>query len=264
METLANIKGLGKIVQENKDFYSNLLELKEAKAELITPRDEAYARVQTKGKEDIGKYYGTWTTAGLEYAKKELPILRLESRLLDLELAKQAVEANRNDNYFSTGSTKEYEESLKQAEKDKNKEPIERKVIILPSRDNFTIDDTQNWEVLEAVLKDQAKPYFELNGPLIVYLINKDTVDRQKRTLLTQMVFLSFDLRSDFYGHYRDLVNDSGARGVRKESAEGTSQKVLPYTKKELEKYLNIVQDVRKGKLPNSKLEEVLDFFKEL
>ena len=57
--TLANIKGLGEIVQVCNNFYNKLQELKQAGAKLISPRDEAYARIQTKGKENIGRSDGT-------------------------------------------------------------------------------------------------------------------------------------------------------------------------------------------------------------
>lgn len=77
MRTLADVKGLGKIVQAGSDFYHNLLELKKAKAGIITPRDEAYARLQTRNKENIGRNEGTYTTAGFEYVKHSQEICLL-------------------------------------------------------------------------------------------------------------------------------------------------------------------------------------------
>ena len=107
---IAYVKGVGQVVETRKNFYDELLEFQEAGAKLITPSQEMKARIRTAGKENIGKSYGTWTTAGFDYAKAELPLLKLNSRLLNPELARQAVEANRSNKYFSTQSTKEYEQ----------------------------------------------------------------------------------------------------------------------------------------------------------
>src|SRR3989338_7130359 len=153
MKSLANVKGLGEVVEVAGDFYNELQALRQGRAKLISPRNEAYARIETAGKEAIGKTYGTRTTAGLEYAKGQLPLFRLNSRLMNQELAKMAVEANSAGRYFSTESTREYKESLKQAEKDKSKAPAERNVIVLPSRDNFSVTSQKNFEVLEFALK---------------------------------------------------------------------------------------------------------------
>ncbi|MEK6861859.1 MAG: hypothetical protein AABY07_07885 [Nanoarchaeota archaeon] len=216
---LADVKGLGEVVESDKYFYIALQELKSGRARLITPREEAYARLNTKG--SIGGSDGTWTTAGFEYAKEQSPILNLNSRLTDPSLAKLATEANREGNYFSTESIREYEQSLKQAEKDKNKEPAKRNTIVLPSRNEFRITDKENWEVLETVLKDQAKPYFEFNGPIVVYPVPPETIDTQEGTLLTQLWFGSLDDRSYFSGVSRNLDYGNWVRGVR-DSAEGT------------------------------------------
>ena len=223
LKVIAYVKGLGEVVETAADFYSELKELKLGGARLISPRDEAYARLQTRGKEDIGKDCGTRTRAGFEHAKEQLPILRLNSRLLNPALAKKAVKSNRANAYFHTETTEEYEQSLKQAEKDMSKEPSKRSAVVLPSRDNFTMSDKENWEVLEAVLKDQAEPYFKFNGPITVYPVDKKVVDAQDGTIETALWFWSLGNRSDFIGYYGDLGDADRARGVRK-SAEGAAK----------------------------------------
>lgn len=260
---LADVKGLGRVVEAFGDFYSDLQQIQEAKAGLISPRDETYARLMTKEKENIGKEYGTWTCAGFEYAKGQSPIFRLNSRLTEPEKAKLLVKVNRQGKYFHTESTREYEESLRQAEEDKDKEPVERNVIVLPSRDNFIMSDKENWEIYQAILKEQAKPYFELNGPIPFYLVDKDVVDSQNGTILTPLWFSSLDYRSGFNGNYTFLVNlNFRARGVLR-SAEGTA-KILPYSQKQVGKYLKLVLGVRNGNMPASKLEEVAEFLESL
>ena len=112
LKIIANIKGLGKIVEVNGNLYTEIQKLRDNGARLISSRDEAYARLQTFGKENIGKSYVIRTTGGFEYAKKQLPIFRVKSRLTNPKLVKLAVETNRAGNYFHTESTKEYEDSF--------------------------------------------------------------------------------------------------------------------------------------------------------
>ena len=265
LRVIAEVEGLGKVVETLADFYTELGQLNDGGARLISPRNEAYARLQTRGKEGIGKFYGTWTTGGFEYAKEQLPIFRVKSRLTS-RLAELAVEANRGGNYFHTGSTKEYEASLVQAEKDKNKEPEKRNVIILPSREKFTMSDKENWEVYQAILKDQSKSYFEFNGPITVYPMGKKIVDSQDGTILTALGFANLGSESSFFGNGRDLDIGSRARGVCV-SAKGTVQKnsglnIHTYTPAQARKYLRILNGVMSGKYGTSKLAELADFLK--
>ena len=119
----------------------------------------------------------------------------------------------------------------------------ERDVIVLPSREQFTISDKENWEVYQAVLKDQAKPYFELDGPINVSPVGANTVDAQKGTLLTALWFGDFRYYPGFGGDYRDPLTDVGGwvRAIYKESGEA---KVAEPLRK---KFYNIL----KGKLTN-------------
>lgn len=256
MRTLASIEGLGKIVEVVGAFDVKLQELEQAaeeagvklKTPVITPRDEAYARIKTKDAKQIGRNYGTWTTSGFEYAKGELPVLTRESRLLNLGLAEQAVIANRNEEYFHTNTTQEYDEARKIADKEikQGKKPNERTVLVLPSRENFRITPKENWHVLEFLLQDQAKPYFDLHeihsrkSSIPVCLVDKDTVDAQTGTLMTVLWFSSLDGWSGLDGDYRDLLyGDGRARGVFEKTSEAGSRprktpKIkLPYTQRE-------------------------------
>jgi len=220
LSILAEVKGLGKVVEVYGEFYNNLKYLKEGGAKLISPRNEAYARLQTRGRENIGQNFGTRTSAGLEYAKNQLPILRLNSRLLKPRLAKLSVRANKSGNYFNTNSTRMYEESLKQAERDKNKKPVDRNVILLPSRGPFVMNLEENLETLESILKEQAKPYFEFNGAINFYPVDKDIIDSQNGTLLTGMWFRSIGGKSGLYGSCGRNISKikRNVRGVLKET----------------------------------------------
>lgn len=48
LKPIGFIKGLGNIIESEREFYDELLELSENNAELISPRDEIYARKDRK------------------------------------------------------------------------------------------------------------------------------------------------------------------------------------------------------------------------
>ena len=194
MRRLGFVEGLGQVMQSEGDFYALLQDLK---GHLMTPREEAYARLATKDSTHIGQTKGIWTTAGFEYARGMMPILNLRSRLLNRTLAKRAIKANSAGRYFSTETTKEYEESAKEAEG--SLDPVDRTVIVLPSRTQFTLSDKENWDIMQAILKDQAKPYFEFNGPIEVYPVLAGDVDSQGGTLLTQLWVGGLDIRRSYF-----------------------------------------------------------------
>ena len=205
IKTLANVKGLGEVVEVSGALYSELQQLKEAKARLISPRDEAFARIETagRGKKDrskILKIYGlhvpgTRTISGFEYIKGELPIFTAKSRIFEnTEKLETAIDAKKA--YFDIRTTMGYRSLLEQAEEDKEKEPEKRQVIVLPSRKDFEISPTENWEVLQTILGDQAEAYFDLHKrvhgvlkPIPVHLAYKDRVDSQNGTLLSCLYF---------------------------------------------------------------------------
>ena len=255
VEQIAYVKGVGQIVETCKNFYDELIEFQDAGARLITPSQEMKARIRTAGKEDIGKSYGTWTTTGFQHAKAELPLLKLNSRLLNPELARQAVEANKGRKYFSTQSTKEYEQSLAQAEKEKDREPWKKQILVLASRDNFDITPEENFEVLQFLARNPklADDYYEFNGsqPIMTYLVDKNTVDAQDGTLETQLWFGRLDYGSGFSGG-GGLYYDNNARGVLKSSAKPTRaeelssihQVKLPHTPKGAKQEYNLVRRV--------------------
>ena len=265
--TLGYVKGLGYVEESYGDWLTNIVE---SRGKIISPRDEAYARLQTQATEKIGQSYGTQTSAGFEYAKDQLPIVRLHSRLLEKAMAERAVAANKNGNYFCTPTTKEYEASLKEAEKEMKKDPKDWNVFTFPSPDSITISDKEHWNLYQAFLKDQATPYFELNGPITVHHVSKNVVDARNGTLLSYLWFGSLDSRCGFVCDDCFIDFNYETRWVsRKETAEGT-QKIsseeinVAYTQKEINKYSDILQKVRTGELPNSRLEELVEFLERL
>ena len=204
------VPGLGEIIEIRETFYNQLKILSQQNLNPISLRDEAFVRVSTfrqetyAGREkNIGKYVGTWTSAGLEFVANQFPILRINSRLLNPELALAVTKQNRKRGYFCTPSVKEYEQSLKEANADLSKDPKDRNAVILPLRNDFEIGLEQS-EIFEAIFKDKAKEYYRLvnenisdlksndgKTPLVkphrVLLVNPSEVDTYKGTLLTQI-----------------------------------------------------------------------------
>jgi len=233
MTSIIKVQGLGEIVEVGGDFTQILDQLNYYGATLISPRDEAYARLQTRDAERIGRSQGTWTRAGFEYVKGELPVLVRESKLLDPELARQAVEANRQGRHFATNSLDQYAQSLAIAKEDESKDPKDRRAIILPSDTNFITSLERSPEVLQFLLQDQAEQYFRFNceDPMNVYLVDRNTVPSKEGTTLTQLWFRYLGSRSGLNGNDRNLNCDDGSRGVR----DGTSSDVTALSQKNLE-----------------------------
>src|SRR3989338_9443958 len=179
-----NVEGLGIVAQSDGDLYTNVRDLK---GRLISLRDEAYARIQTSGNEDIGKTDGTRTAVELTYIKSDVPVA-LKYDKLSLTIAKRAVEANSKGKYLCTGSTERYDTNREIADKeDKDGIPYkERTAIVLP-RDSFNMSPLENSSQFNFFFEDMAEKkgknsYFNLNKKALVhvYLIDKDMIDGKK------------------------------------------------------------------------------------
>src|SRR3989344_5048513 len=91
----SNVEGLGIVVQSGGDLCTNV---KDLKGKLISIEDEARARIQTSGNEDIGKIDGTRVAVELTYIKSDAPVA-LKYDELNRIIAKRAVEANSKGKY---------------------------------------------------------------------------------------------------------------------------------------------------------------------
>lgn len=247
------VKGLGEVAYSDGSLAVNRRDLK---GRLISPRNEAYARIHTAGKEDIGKTDGTRVALEVDYMKGELPILARYDRL-NLALAKQVVDANSQGKYYCTDSTKKYETKRKLADKEEKqgKSPQERTAIALP-RDSFGMTLTENRQQLDFILQDTGEQYFELNGKVLInfYPIDKKVVDGNSPNLLTNangtivvpyLWFGCLDYGSGLYGRYAYYygrargVSGSSAEGAPKISGETQVQKqVSEYSQRDIEREL--------------------------
>jgi hypothetical protein len=215
-EIIRNVEQIIEVFEIDGNLIELIVKLSDQDARLISARDEAYIRIKTAGKENIGNVEGTNVICGCEYLKGKIPLLTRESRLLDPKLASQAIEVIKNDKYFSTGSTREYEESLAIAKEDESKNPKERRVFILPSYKDFTINRRKNFEVLEFLLQDLAEEYYQFNcsESIKFLLLNPNIFSESKYngTILTYTYFCS--IGNLFYG-YTNQYFSIHSRAVR-------------------------------------------------
>ena len=114
----AKVEGLGDIYEVSAPFDESMKALRvQGIRQPITSRDLAYARREA-GKRSSLCSYGSYTREGFEYAKDQPVLLKLKSRILTNQgIMKQAVEVNRNCNYFAMGK-EIYEQDSEQAQKD--------------------------------------------------------------------------------------------------------------------------------------------------
>ncbi len=220
----------------------------------ITSEELAYARTyHPEGKQSVLMTRGSYTRAGFAYMKGENPIRAPDSPLLNMSLAKQATQANRNNQYFATKNEKRYEQLAKLAKEDKSKEPEKRRAIVLPSRSNFQISSTKNPEVFANIFGRAGQEYLDFLGfnSMTVYPVAEGVVDAQLGTILTQEWLARLGDDSDV-GGLRCLGYASPVRGVQLVTGEASSQKtkkaVLPYT----------TQDLRNAEREITRLSEIL------
>lgn len=234
----AKVEGLGKIYRADPPFDQALESLRKFGIQNpISIRDLAYARIK-EGRESSdlaclrwiegGRSYlcneGSYTSEGFLYLKNKPVLVALNSPLLNLELARQAVESNGNNNYFST-NRRIYERYKKLAEKEKNKSPEKRTVLILPKRGSFDIfaGEFRDNELIRFLFKDQTESYGEFlrehdNNKVPVYLVDKNYVDnKEEESVLTQLNFGDFFM-SDLCGNSMSLCYGN-VRGCLKKLA---------------------------------------------
>ncbi len=252
-----NVEGLGDIVTSIGNLATNVQEL----GRIISIRDDAYARIHS----DIGKTEGTRVSMIVDYLNGEMPVLVRNG--MNQRLAESLVNANSQNKYYSTGSAEQYEKARKTADNEVKSGivPENRKAIMCPSRDVFSMSLTENPEHLNFVFQDVAKEYFEKNGEPIKFLpIHSGTVDASDGTIQNYIWFRCLDVASELLGgDSRNASNCyNGARGVsRVLDAPKAPRKIsaLPYTQSKLSEILNILEGIKQGKVKISDLESEVE-----
>lgn len=246
-----SVEGLGTVVQSEGNLSDNFNDLGGG---LISLRDEAYSRIKTAGKEDIGKFDTTRTAVELNYIRNDFPVAIKYDRL-SREITEWVVNANYTFmQYICTRSTERYDTNRKIAERE-NKDGVpyeERKAIILPrgSRENkfgipckdrttaldveqnmFSMSPLENTNEFKFFLEDMAaqegeNSYFAFNKntPIKVYLINKDIIERDAigTCIVPYILFDGLCNNSELWGDDRHAGDRFSTRGILK-SAESVA-----------------------------------------
>lgn len=263
----------GKILRVDAPFDEALTALRQAGCRYPIPvKDLAAARME-KGKGHSLSQNGSYTREGVLYFQDTPPILALNSPLLDLRLASQAVQANREGRYFFTQDEAMYEEFARLAEQGKSLEPEERKAVYLPkSGCILTKDNADFLGILRTLFggKTAVDNYLAFNGGDIpLFLIEHGEVRAQEGTLLTQLWFWDLDDGSGLGGDGRYLGFSGRVRGVLKSERAIASEPQTPsakplYTQSQITKLATLIQGVREGNLPASKFEQIAQFLDRL
>lgn len=261
-ENLGYIEGLGEIHRIYAPFTEQLEVFRKMGIKApVSIRDASLIRIRGKSIE------GTRTCHAPIYLKDSPTIIaRISPLVKNLEMAKKAVDAHRNNNYpvFDTSIYAQWEKIAKQ---DKGKKPEKRRAIVLPERNNFRIH--RDSEEAEFFWQDKRNEYFKRFVPsdkVKVYQIDLKDVDSSNGTIINYVWFDFPEVGSALVLGDWILDYGNGAFGVLEKTSSAGAQKILgnlvrPYTQREAKKYIDILQKVMSGKAGTSKLEKVLKHF---
>ena len=264
----ADVKGLGEVHKVDKPFDEALKTIKQAGASVISTRDLAYARIE-QGRNSSLCNNGSYVKEGVLYVPGKTLFIR-NSPLLNQRLVGKAVEAHRKGSEFYVDDklANKYQE---QAEADKNKTPEKRKTLAINKRGGFNIPTNRfkDEELTLWLFKDQAEAYGnflkENNINEMPVYLSSDS----KKNFANQVWFGSLGGRSGLLGD-NWYLGCGRVRGVLKQTGEASSQSrksseaKLPYTQKQKERVVGIIQDVREGKKGTSQLEKAIKFLEEI
>jgi len=264
----ADVKGLGTVHKVDKPFDEALKTIKDAGASVIAARDLAYSRIQ-EGERSSLSTNGSYIKEGVLYVPDKTLFIR-NSPLLNQKLAGKAVQAHRDGSefYFDKKLPEKYQE---QAQADKDKSPEKRRILEVGKRGRFNIP-TNRFKDEELTLwlsKDQAEAYGSFLKDNGISKMPVYSSDNDKRNFANQLWLCRLDDRSELGGYGGLLDFGYGVRGVLN-SAEGTQSKKsdsktrLPYTQRQVDSISKIINGVKQGKVPASKLEKALNFLERL
>ena len=231
---------------------------------IITGRDLAHARIQTGAKHSLSKN-GSYIREGILYSQ-ENPLLLSVSSIL--ENAGKTTRAHQEDEACFPDA-KIVENCRSQAEKDRKKDPQDRRVLILAQTENFEIPTNRfnEEEVTLWLFKDQAKAYgdyLKANDieAMPVWLAGKSYTNDQKKPFERQLWLHRLGSQSGLGAGNGGLSCVAWLRGVSRGTviAEGDSQKISEsYTSEEIAKAAHSLDlnRLREGRLENLLIEEL-------
>lgn len=241
---IKELDGNIKIYRIDAPFDKGLAAMKKSGTKYpLSARGLGYARTRVAKFKHPLNANGSWTRAGYLWIKNDLPLRAKISPLLSKKLAKLATQANRDRKYFSTEDAELYDEYMRMAEQDKDKDPKDRRVIVVPSKDECNISPKQNMDFFSNVFEDIGEEYLAFIGKdaITFYPVDKDKVYSNKGTILTQEWLNMLYNNSSLAGGSTCLDGDGNAlRWVQEESQLANR----PYTAREVDRIRNIVTDL--------------------
>ncbi|MEN9626041.1 MAG: hypothetical protein RL557_369 [archaeon] len=271
---LETVKGLGDVYIARAPFDKQFPALQEKGIpHFISVRDDSYLRLQ-------GNYQSGTRTCHAPICAKDSSVIvaRISPAFENLEMARQMVNAHKILQYPVFSGRKIYGQWEKIAKKEKNKRPEERTAHVLSERGDYALH--KDSDDAKFFFQDQRKRYFKekvSSDSIQVYQIDPQVVDAQKGTIVNYTWFGSVGYGSDLGFRGRGLDCDIEALGVLTPKASAVlkpaklvrknfspEEMKVPYTQKEITKQLEVAREVRKGNLPNSKLEELVTFLESL
>jgi len=252
------VKGLGKIYREDASFFNSLKSLRTVNSIPISLRNLAYARTQ-KGENSPLSLKSSYVKEGIIRTPKQILFVSDSPIINNIEQAIQC--HNEEEEFYLT--EKQTEKYLEQAEHDRKKEPEKRKVLISNENGNYGIPTNRfyEYELTLWAFKDKAKKYGELLknfgiDEMPVYFSDQKEKPFARQLWLAWLGGKSLISGNDMNSKYEIIVY--GTKEIDK-----ASQKPL-YSRKEVDKLLEIINKIRKGNVPFSELEKIVDFFEKL
>lgn len=221
-----HIGRVGKFLSSVGNLAVNVRELD---GRLTSISDDAYKRIMSAGKEEIGRTFGTRVSMTVNYLKGEPPVLVKRERF-PLELAKKIVNANIKGDYYCIDSDEQYELVRETAAREEHQgiAPSQRTAMVCPVQTQFRMSPDENKQHYEFVFEDTAyetdrrTSYFELNqGPITFHPIDSRVVHLTDGTTLNYIWFASLERKSELDGMSRCHYDDGNlARGMLMKSKQ--------------------------------------------
>lgn len=249
-------------------FDKALTELKAHGLEVVSLPQNAELRIQ-EGADSYVSQNGNYVREGVIYIPNKGRYLIRNSPLLQLELVQEAVKAHRQEREYSIQKAlaKEYEDKSSQ---DPNSEVFHLTDLRAIPTNNFDKDKRALW-IFQDKAEDYGKFLYDADIKEMHLCFNEEGyINSQENPFANQLWLRGLGLcdGSGIDGDYRDLGLDD-VRGVRPISGEAAMQKISRkkselYTNEQIQHYLDIAKNIRKGELPASQLEEIIEFFQTL
>ena len=254
---IGHVNGLGEIFELSAPFHKQVEVFQNKGIAYATPED--IARIRLAG---LSNNWSRTNVAPITF-KGEKTVLYKPSPLMNLIMAKYAVNAHSSGQY-PVFPRKFYELARNQAESEYGKEPEDRSALILSNDGDYEL--TPEMPETMFLLRKFTKEYFDrFEDELKISLFNL-TSDLKRESIVNYLGFGNPHwYMSNINCRNMDLNDNYWAFGVlRADKISEATQKNLPSRQEDVEKYISLVQGVRKDDLPASQLEEVVDFFKKL